>query len=250
MNDRARKLGCTNTRFNNPHGLKDPAHYTSARDLGLIAREALLQPEICQAVCTQKRFIARDMNQEDLLMVNHNKLLKYDPTVKGVKTGYTVPAGKCFVGARDVGDLRIITVVLASQDWVKDTKALFAWAMKLKRQAVWHKGQIVNASVSGKSIRAKVKDDVTVTCYRDGVPRAAIRLLPDVHAPISPGDVIGYAEASSSFGKTVSIPIVADEEIRSGVDGMPASIAAPGAAIVLLLAYGGSRLSKRSKRNA
>ncbi|HLK56427.1 MAG TPA: serine hydrolase, partial [Chthonomonadaceae bacterium] len=62
MNERARQLGATHTHFTNPHGLHNPLHYTTARDLALIARAAMEESRICEVVRMQKCRITRSMD--------------------------------------------------------------------------------------------------------------------------------------------------------------------------------------------
>jgi D-alanyl-D-alanine carboxypeptidase (penicillin-binding protein 5/6) len=114
MNLRARQLGCTHTHFDNPNGLNDRLHYTTAHDLALIAREAMRHLEFRNIVRTEKAKINRGTNWKDLWMVNHNKILLHDPTCDGIKTGWTVPAGHCFVGSAYRNGWRVITVVMRS----------------------------------------------------------------------------------------------------------------------------------------
>jgi D-alanyl-D-alanine carboxypeptidase len=66
----------------------------SARDLSTIAREAMKRPDFRAVVRTKKQAISRSINRQDLWMINKNRLLKYDITVDGIKTGFTNPAGK------------------------------------------------------------------------------------------------------------------------------------------------------------
>ncbi|RYG17024.1 D-alanyl-D-alanine carboxypeptidase, partial [bacterium] len=81
MNERARQIGCTGTHFHNPNGLNDPEHYTTARDLALIGREAMKNPLFASVVKTYKIKIDRNINKKDTWMVNHNKLLPKDATM-------------------------------------------------------------------------------------------------------------------------------------------------------------------------
>ena len=101
MNEKAASLGLRNTHFVNPHGLDDPDHYTSARDLAVIARAALEVPLIRKAVSTQKITIPHNAEDGVRLLVNHNKLLRtYDGAI-GVKTGFTKRSGRCLVSAAE-----------------------------------------------------------------------------------------------------------------------------------------------------
>ncbi|MDI9638864.1 D-alanyl-D-alanine carboxypeptidase family protein [Kamptonema cortianum] len=136
MNRRASEIGCRNTRFFTSHGLNHDYHLSTAYDLALIAKEAVKNEKIVEVASTARHSITRSLNDKDLLLINNNKLLAKRPEFKGLKTGWTVPAGRCFVGYAEFdsgmpssfGKERYISVVLGSQDWQADTTALVDWA--------------------------------------------------------------------------------------------------------------------------
>ena len=138
MNRRASEIGCRNTRFFTPHGLNHDYHLTTAYDLALIAKEAVKHARILEVASTREHWITRSINDKDLLLINNNKLLAKRPEFKGLKTGWTVPAGRCFVGYAEYdsvmpssfGKERYISVVLGSRDWQTDTTALVDWAAR------------------------------------------------------------------------------------------------------------------------
>ena len=100
MNAKAEQLGLSDTHFTNSHGLDDPHHYTTARELAVIASEALKNETFKRIVSTYKISIESSLG-ETRLLVNHNKLLKlYDGAI-GVKTGFTKKSGRCLVGAAE-----------------------------------------------------------------------------------------------------------------------------------------------------
>ncbi|KJS77067.1 MAG: hypothetical protein JL56_04205 [Desulfotomaculum sp. BICA1-6] len=136
MNQRARELGARNTNFTNPHGLPDPQHYTTARDLALIGREAMqnenfrritgtvnikldrkkyMSPEVLQSV--EKLEQIHGPLQEDFY--THNRLLTGSyygyKGANGIKTGYTVDAGQCIVASARRDGREMIAVLLNSQ---------------------------------------------------------------------------------------------------------------------------------------
>lgn len=125
MNKKAKALGLCNTSFQNPHGLDNEEHYTTAHDLAIIAREALADPTLERIFSTEKKTIP--LNSEDgvRLLINHNKLLRmYDGTI-GVKTGYTKRSGRCLVSAAERDGVRLIAVTLnAPNDWKDHTEML------------------------------------------------------------------------------------------------------------------------------
>ncbi|MHB8637632.1 MAG: D-alanyl-D-alanine carboxypeptidase family protein, partial [Fimbriimonadaceae bacterium] len=128
MNARAKELGCAHTHFHNANGLNDPDHTICAHDLALIAREAMTYPVFREVVRQYKYKITRSINQEDTVMVSHNKWLRKDPTADGIKTGWTIPAGHCYVGSATRNGFRVITVVMHSEHWQLDHQKMLHWA--------------------------------------------------------------------------------------------------------------------------
>ncbi len=91
MNEKAAALGCADTSFSNPNGLDAEGHYSSAYDLALITDEALKDPVFRNIVSTQSITIG------EKTYTNHNKLLWQYEGATGVKTGYTISAGRTLV---------------------------------------------------------------------------------------------------------------------------------------------------------
>jgi D-alanyl-D-alanine carboxypeptidase len=124
MTARARQLGALHTRFANPHGLTADGHYSTVRDLATIFRHALTVPKFREIIATKSRIIAVDDGSRRIALRSHNRLLDgYRVPVVG-KTGYTVPAKKCFVGAGMHEGREIIVAVLGSTDLWGDTTRL------------------------------------------------------------------------------------------------------------------------------
>ena len=102
MNARAEKLGCKNTHFVNANGLHDPEHYTTARDLANIAREAFKNETFRKIIGTEYYIEPKtNITDEERWLNNHHKMLvsgdmHYDGCLGG-KTGYTSDAGNSLV---------------------------------------------------------------------------------------------------------------------------------------------------------
>jgi D-alanyl-D-alanine carboxypeptidase (penicillin-binding protein 5/6) len=157
MTERAKQMGCTGTNFTNPHGLHDPDHYTTARDLAIIAREAMKNEQFAKVARSEYRFIERSMNDEDVFLQTHNKFLKERPDATGIKTGWTVPAGRCFVGSAERDGLSVVTVVLKSTEWKEDSDVLADWAFD-----AWTASPIVLKGEVIASVPIKDADRVNV----------------------------------------------------------------------------------------
>lgn len=112
MNQKARQLGCKNTKFVNPHGLPDPElQHTSAYDMYLIFREALKHPFFRKAIQTPRKTIYSQSGRQ-INLVSHNDILfsKWKQKLYG-KTGYTRSAKACFVGYMKKGDDDLIIAI-------------------------------------------------------------------------------------------------------------------------------------------
>ncbi len=110
MNNRAHLLGVENTNFANPSGLPDDNHYTTARDLCNITRYAM-QNETFKEVVSTKEYVGQFRSFK-----NKNKMLYGYDGANGVKTGYTLKAGRCLVSSAEKDGMDVICVVLNSPD--------------------------------------------------------------------------------------------------------------------------------------
>lgn len=122
MNQKAEELGCTDTHFNNPHGLSDPEHYTSAYDMALISKAAL-ENETFRTITAAKRYTIPKTNKhpnDETPLVNHHKMLTnyngdtaylYDGCIGG-KTGYTDLARNTLVTFAERDNMTLICVVM------------------------------------------------------------------------------------------------------------------------------------------
>ncbi|MBQ6867488.1 MAG: D-alanyl-D-alanine carboxypeptidase [Clostridia bacterium] len=149
MNARAIGIGAQSTFFENPNGLDGKNHLTTAHDLALITAEAMKNETFRQIVATTAIEI------EGRFFSNHNKLLKMDDSIIGVKTGYTRKAGRCLVSCADKGGRQYIAVTLKAPDDWDDHLSLYEKYAKTAEiaQAVDENFRI-NIPVVGKKQRA------------------------------------------------------------------------------------------------
>lgn len=133
MNQKAADLGCKNTHFNNPSGLPDPQHWTTAYDMALIFREALKNEEFCKIISTLEYTIpATDLTDTPRVLSSHHALLvptapEYYEGCLGGKTGVTDEAGNTLVTGVKKNDTTYIAVVMRADPGqvCADTRALF-----------------------------------------------------------------------------------------------------------------------------
>ena len=117
MNEKANSLCLENTHFTIPHGLDDDNHYTTAKELAVLAGYAINNPIFYDIVSTYKYVIPLGKDGSRVL-VNHNRLLRtYDGAI-GIKTGFTKKCGRCLVSCAEVDGVRRVAVTLnAPNDW-------------------------------------------------------------------------------------------------------------------------------------
>ena len=127
MTIRARELGATTTNFRNANGLHDKEHYTTPRDLALIARAAMQQPFFRQLVSTLEHpWVTNNAVRQ---LRNHNRLLTQFPGCIGVKTGYTYPAQQVLASAALRENREVLAVIMHSDKpgiW-EDSKLLLTY---------------------------------------------------------------------------------------------------------------------------
>ena len=121
MNEMARSLGMTGTSFANPNGLDHAEHYSTARDMAILACEAMKDPTFCRLVST------KSVTADGRTMTNHNKLLSMAEGCIGLKTGYTRAAGRTLVSCAHRNGRNVIVVTLRDgNDWA-DHQALYEY---------------------------------------------------------------------------------------------------------------------------
>ena len=133
MNQKAAELGCTNTHFKNPHGLDAKGHYSTAKDLALIARYCMQNKHFRKIVGMKTYQFTTKKKRRKYTVNSTDKLLAKSKRVCGVKTGTTGNGGCCFVGAYKYRGKTYITVVLGdpSDYWRwEDTKELIRYIKK------------------------------------------------------------------------------------------------------------------------
>jgi D-alanyl-D-alanine carboxypeptidase (penicillin-binding protein 5/6) len=222
MNREAQRLGMTNSHFMNSTGLPDPQHYTTARDLSLLA-SALIRdfPEDYKKYYSMKEFRYNNITQP-----NRNRLLFIDPTVDGVKTGHTEAAGYCLISSALRDKRRLLSVVLGTvSDSARaaESQKLLNWGyISYDAVALFAKDQVVATLRAWKGAQSEVKagfaSDLSVVVpkgYADKV-KSDFVAEPRLIAPIEAGQKIGVLKVSIDGKPYNEYPVVALENIALG----------------------------------
>jgi serine-type D-Ala-D-Ala carboxypeptidase (penicillin-binding protein 5/6) len=133
MNDQARLLGLVNTHFSNPVGWDIEENFSNALDLSKIVNAFIQSRVLSEIVQTRETEIKSEDNRYTHKLTSTNKLLLENPTVIGIKTGFTTKAlGNLII--RDVrGEQDVVTIVLGSENREEDTQKLLDWLFSVYR---------------------------------------------------------------------------------------------------------------------
>jgi D-alanyl-D-alanine carboxypeptidase (penicillin-binding protein 5/6) len=219
MNETAQKIGMKNSHFTNPHGLPDKQQYTTAYDMALLARSYIKNfPEALQFHSMQ------EYTYDDIKQYNRNGLLRKDPSVDGLKTGYFSAAGYHLLATAKRGNRRLIAVVMGADNPAireKEARKLLNYGYQnFELLPLFSKGQVLAEIPVWKgqddtiALVATASGTMTVpTEYKARIHEE--RLVPsDVVAPIRQGQVIGKAVIKMSSEVVKSIPLVAAHEVH------------------------------------
>lgn len=198
MNGYAQELGMTSTFFVNSHGLPHPEHLTTARDLALLAVATIRAHPDRYRVYSEQSYTYNEITQ-----YNRNLLLREDPTVDGLKTGYTSEAGYGLVASAERDGMRLVSVVLGSQSTrtrTAETRSLLNYGFRffqtlrplaaevsLGQQRVW-KGSLTQ-------VDGGVLEPPVITVPRSNKePSIVTQFNEPLEAPIVRGDEIGFVK--------------------------------------------------------
>lgn len=188
MNSRAREMGALNSHFVNPNGLPDKEHYTTAYDLGMISCYAM-QNETFRKIVSTKYY-------EKCGWANKNKMLYNYEGANGVKTGYTMAAGRCLVTSAFRDGMQLICVVLNCHEMYEETaKLLDETFSEFSYECICRADTLYTAlsDVKGKVVDASIAKDLYYPLREEELPLVVMEtdLPPFVALPIKKGDVIG-----------------------------------------------------------
>jgi len=222
MNKRADELGMKNTNFVNSTGLPADNHYSTARDISIMARELIKHKKVLD--WTSKWLDYIKLPEREAMIVNTNALIKKYDGLDGLKTGHTQEAGFCLAGTAANNNMRLISVVL-NGDTVKErekvTTELMDYGFNTYRKAtvVEKDKEIKNIVVpNGKTTvttgLTKNNYKTLVKVGKSDILDSEINLNKEIKAPIAKGDVLGKVTVLKDKKKVGAVDIIAKEEIK------------------------------------
>ena len=197
MTRRAQELGATGTNFTNANGLPDPNHYTTARDLSIMAAHGFSLPHF-EEICSAKEVSFGWIHDATKLLRNENQMLWLYRGCNGIKTGYTDAAGRCLVTAAKQNGVQLIAVVLDSLYIWNDSIFLLDYGFgRVSSQTLIQSGEVVKTlpvtSGRRKSMQVKTAGEIIMPVFEgDANAYEIVYDLPEfLTAPIKSGETIG-----------------------------------------------------------
>ncbi len=226
MNREAQRLGMKNSNFMNSSGLPDAQHYSSARDMYLLA--SALVRDFPSEYSTY--YSMREYRYNNITQVNRNRLLWLDPKVDGMKTGFTEAAGYCLVASSKRGPRRLMSVLLGSTSEstrAQESQKLLNWGFQFfDAVKLYDKTQAVKSIQVWKGTAGEVKagftDDMYVTVPKGQAEKLKADLLAHqpLVAPVAKGQKIGVMRVTLDGKPVGEYPVLALESVAvAGVFG-------------------------------
>lgn len=221
MNAHAKTLGMTGTNFANSTGLPHPDHYSTPRDMAVLAAAIIRDFPDHYAWYAEKSYTYNNISQN-----NRNLLLFRDETVDGLKTGHTEAAGYCLVASAKRKEMRLISVVMGTrsekaraQESQKllnygfrfyETHRLYTAGQELKEMRIW-KGEV-------ESLKLGLKNELYITVPRGQYKNLNASLSVDktIVAPARRGQVFGRVNIRLDDRELAERPLVALQDVREG----------------------------------
>ena len=224
MTKRAHELGAVNTNFTNANGLPDSNHYTTARDLAILAAYGFTLPHF-EEICSTKEASFGWIHDDTKLLRNENQMLWLYRGANGIKTGYTDAAGRCLVTSAKQNGVQLIAVVLDSLYIWNDSIFLLDYGFsRVSSQTLIKPGEVVKTlpitSGRRKSMQVKTAGEIIMPVFEgDDNAYEIVYDLPDVlTAPITSGETIGKIRVVLPNGReaaSVDVVTTADVEQKS-----------------------------------
>ena len=220
MNANAKRLGMVGSHFENSSGLPSPEHYTTSRDLSLLANAMIREyPQY------YKWFSVHEFEHNGIKQQNRNGLLEKDPTVDGLKTGHTDSAGYCLVTSAQRDGMRLVSVVMGSKSMkARETasSALLNYGFTFYDTKLVVKGGAVLATAQvwkaqNPSVDLGIKDDLYITLPRgDAGIKTAADVQPRLIAPLALDAAVGSLRVFAGGQTLTTLPLHPLKNVPAG----------------------------------
>lgn len=220
MNKKVKELGLTDTLFQNPHGLDQENHFSSAYDMAMIARELVKHEKVLKFTSIYEDYLRKGTDRE-FWLVNTNKLVRFNPIVDGLKTGFTSGAGYCLTATALKNNMRLLATVMGEEtttDRTNEVTSLLDYGYaSYKVDELANKKTVVGTKEYDLALNKiefiPVSDVKVLNKKTDNLGEITYKLkLNDIKVPIKKGEIIGKLEIKEN-GKildTVDVTVLND----------------------------------------
>jgi serine-type D-Ala-D-Ala carboxypeptidase (penicillin-binding protein 5/6) len=224
MNKKAKELGLESTKFQNVTGLPVADHYSSAKDMALMAKELLKYEDITKFTGTYEDYLREDTDKK-FWLVNTNRLVKFYPGVDGLKTGFTAEAKYCLTATAMKNGMRVIAVVFGaptSKERNAQVTKMLDYAFSQYETHPLHKreeaiGKVKVSKGAEKEITAVTSEPISILTKKgekiDNLEKV-ITMDKNLKAPIDKGQEIGKITYKQDGKTLVTSPLVAQKEVK------------------------------------
>jgi D-alanyl-D-alanine carboxypeptidase (penicillin-binding protein 5/6) len=221
MNSYAKRLGMVGTHFENSSGLPAPNHYTTARDMSLLAIAMIRDyPQY------YKWYSVREFEHNGIKQQNRNGLLERDPSVDGLKTGHTESAGYCLVTSALRDGMRLVSVVLGSTSMKareNASAALLNYGFTFYETKLVVKGAVTLATApvwkaAASPVDVSIRDDLYVTVPRGEAAdvKTSLELKPRLIAPLARDAAVGQLRVIAGNQTLATLPVHPSTNVAAG----------------------------------
>lgn len=216
MNDKAKELGLSNTRFVTPSGLDAKGHYTSAYDLAMLTAYAMKSELFREIVACKSKDLEYGNPPYKRTLYNSNKMLtRYDGAI-GVKPGFTDDARRCLVSAAERNGTTLIAVTLNDGNDYKDHAAMLDYGFTQVRAYPMETACSVKVAVAGtgKSVGVYADEDtISLTAQQHQKIQRRVLLPRIIYGEVKRGQQVGNLVFSLDGKVLKSVPLLADSDI-------------------------------------
>lgn len=224
MNKKAHDLKLKNTLFQNSTGLPEENHYSSARDMAIMAKELLKYNEITKYTGTYESYL-RENTDKKFWLVNTNRLIRFYKGVDGLKTGYTSDAKYCLTATAEKDGMRVIAVVFGaptSKERNAQISKMLDYAFsQYETHPLFKRNEVLGTVKIGKGEKKKVEavtsEPISILTKKgENIEEVEkkISLHENLKAPIAKGEKVGKIKLVKDGKVILSSPLVANTDVE------------------------------------
>ncbi|MDR1669873.1 MAG: D-alanyl-D-alanine carboxypeptidase, partial [Oscillospiraceae bacterium] len=219
MNERAAQLGLTGTHFTNCHGLDDPQHYTTARDIAVMSRALLAHKDIRN----YSTVWLDSLRDGTFTLANTNRLVRFYEGCTGLKTGTTSKAGSCIAASAERDGMQLIAVVMkaaSTDDRYESARKMLDYGFAgYAAMTAWPEEALLPVPVKlGRKAEVQPvpegEETVIYEKHKKSLVTKTVTLAEDIKAPVERGQQLGEVVVECEGAVLARIPIVAAESVE------------------------------------